>query len=149
MSVLVLEKSQYEKVLNTLVFYGYIDRMSMKYLCTLRRHNIDSEKFLPELVVTWLILNERSYDIKYKGPMNNNPIQLKLGSKGSISNELQFLKALKCIDYNIEADTIAEIIPLSVKEERACKILKEIIHEIQSKIILELPEYDKCKWSDF
>lgn len=148
MSVILLEIDQYKKVLNTLTFYGYIDRMSMNMLYTLRKRKINFEKYLPELVKTWYVLNEKSYNIKYKEDFNLLD-EFAPSSKGSLKTNIEFVKALHCIRYQIEAETIKEFMPLTEKESVALIILDEIINEIQGKIILGLPEYDKAQWSDF
>ena len=62
-------------------------------------------------------------------------------------NEAGAYKALSCIRYQIETEHLQELRDLTLEEEKAMKVLTDIIHELAAMIVQELPEYKQASYS--
>jgi hypothetical protein len=61
-------------------------------------------------------------------------------------NDIELLKCLNCLSYQIEPEHLTELRPLVPTEENALFFLEEMQKALANKIINDLPAYDKAKW---
>ena len=112
---------------------------------TIHRHFhgcVDVGKEAKRLILSWLDLNQRSYNKQYKDDQDN------INLCGMYSPDythapltaIQTLKYLQCISYNIEIE------PEEFKND--LQLLRSCIEDLQSSIIGATDEYKRAKWSE-
>ncbi len=141
MSVLKLDVDVCEAVYNKAVSYTFRNQVDINYCSTLGRF---TKTDLQEIIKSWFILNELSYNGKYKD-ISPSIVDLITFRTAHSINTYQMLKYMECIRYNIEPNTIKR--NLNTFEEQSLKVLNDAIDEIKSIIINELEEYKKSRWS--
>jgi hypothetical protein len=109
------------------------------YYC-LRDYN---EKQIGSLVDTWHTINYEAVARQYGDNLfipNRNHKDFK------VITESGLVKALQCLNYQIEIHHIKNVRKLTTEEETAMDILGNLISEINENIVNKLPEYNTAEW---
>jgi hypothetical protein len=99
------------------------------------------------LVSIWYKLNCESFSITHHKMKGMGLIAFQF-SQIPVST-FQFLKWLKCLRQNIEADRIEIRRSLQAYESTALAFLDGLIVNVMDAIIDSLPDYDIAKWSEY
>ena len=160
MSVQTIHPEIFGKLVNKMIDYTFRKQVDINYCSTAGRM---TENQIIETVKYWSVLNELSYVDKYEGEEFSNLHEfIDYTYRGSSPDAYQALKWLECIHYNIEMTTIkSETIRSTMKEKEIhgwnsnvfipnpIYTLKNMIEEIKSAIINEIPKYKNAKWNSF
>lgn len=145
MSVLTLDERVYPAIANKIDNAGKRTVIDINYLhsCShLQRTEIST------LVNTWHRLNVETYEIRYsEKPTPLDTIEMIFDALPV--NTYQFLKWLKCLNYNIEMENIEEVRAITPDEWAAHRVLDKIIENAMSTIIDSLPKYEAAAWGDY
>lgn len=129
---------------------GLIKRQSESHCYALREYHTAS--MITDLVKEWHKLNQVTVSIQYKEPIDNYALTAK---KGDSLTDVQLLKALQCLYYQIEMEQFDQtykepknfVREATDFEKEIYKVLEEVIQYLSSKVISALPEYNDAKWS--
>jgi hypothetical protein len=151
MSVLIPDLKIYEYVYIGLNKIAYKTEVNHFYSTNLRAYLEGKDYFteIERLVKNWLVLNERSYNIKYN---DNSEIYLtdflKLGNSYYVKL-VQLIKYLRCIQYNIELCTIEQAYIVSFQDNEDYILLQNIITDLTNNYLTQSEEYEKSNWGNF
>lgn len=135
MSVMLISKETFQKIGNSCVMLNN---------CTCS--NIYSDD-LEEIVKSLYHLNVVSYNLRYKENLQEENLNLRT-SKRRFDNHFELLKALQCIQYNIELNSSSSDEPYKItyKEELYLEWLDEKIKDIIRYILNDIEEYKLAQW---
>jgi hypothetical protein len=105
----------------------------------------DTPKEIKNVILSWLNLNQWSWDKKYLKEDETPTDLTEFYSSPLMSfnvSSVQLLKYLQCIDYNIE------IKPEDGYHKTRLRLLKDCINDLQRSIISNLPEYKEAQWCE-
>lgn len=136
MSVQVLRKETMEKLGNS---YNYLSKAFFRTI-----YADDLEKTLKGLYD----LNIKSWNVRYKDDVITDEeketfYKINFRSKEKFNNECEVLKALQCLQYNIEIDKK----DLSYDDIVNLEYLDNMVNRLTSYIISNLDDYKNASWS--
>lgn len=120
------------------------------YSGTMSSHfkHYDIEKESKRLIESWMELNLLSYHIKYRENRDELQVAFKETYTHKEMQEHQLLKYIQCVDYNIEIETIEDLLEISEQQRKDYKLLKQWCNDVMIAIINETPKYKKATWSE-
>lgn len=126
MSVMIINVETFENVAESL-FFNYNYRLKGKF---------QDFKDVKALVTSWFELNCLSYSIRYNE--NVSTYGPNFEKKAEKLSNIQLLKSLECIRYNIEFD--------KEEEHTSVRKLEKFITLMKDIIIEDLVEYQTAQW---
>ena len=145
MSVLIPDLTVYNYVqagIERLAYTNTIDSLWSEPINQHFRNCQNIEEEAERLVLSWLRMNQDSYNEKYPDLQDN--IDLIGLYKASYTHKpltaIQLLKYMQCIEYNIE------IQPRGEQEEKDIELLRSGIIDLMHSITSNMPEYEAAGW---
>lgn len=144
MSVLVPDLKVYNYIqcgIEKIAYNSVIDEFYSNSIQKHFKNCPDISKESKRLILSWLNLNQWSYNKRYK---DNDDCDLTKFYHEDYTHKklsaIQLLKYLQCIEYNIEIE------PEDYKND--LQLLKDCIKELTESIVNNLPEYKSSSWCD-
>jgi hypothetical protein len=136
MSILVLDHQVFSYICSGLKKAAYETEVTTMYSSKIRHYfaGKDINQEATELVKQWFVMNETSYNIRYKETGTTEDV---LQLRYYPVKPHQLLKYLMCLEYNIE-----------LGETKPLKLLRQWINDLMYGIVSDSELYKSAKWSD-
>lgn len=150
MSAFICSDNHFNSIRKTLKSYA-LGNLTSEYVYPIiracREYGADPEAMIDTLIETMYSLNCETYGAKYSEDVSEM-VAVGLSKYGGqlLETPWQLLKALKCLDYQIEIDGLEQYRKLIEPETNSLKLVTQLIGSIQDSIIRQLPEYKAAKW---